>query len=225
MPQRILKTFRALFDPLRNTEAAERFIAALPVSDPVATRERVVGALSNSPRDTAMRAPRVEALLKLDARLESLVAELIATYTAAYDKSAENELRTWQAAFDIIKLFVAAYGGAWRAGRTGVDEKRWRALLPSVLVRLTYKGSMASSSYFASAGGRPRSGAHFTRSTVARARGWLGQHFGIRGWRGRAARTNWEVPNERPRPARRRSPSVTEGGEVRVADKPGEVTQ
>ena len=81
---------------------------------------------------------QVEALLKVDARLESIIAELTQEYTANYQKSTDVELRLWHQVFDLIKAFAAAYQAALRVGYPRADDRRWRAVLPWVLVRLAY---------------------------------------------------------------------------------------
>ena len=84
---------------------------------------------------------QVEALLRIDARLEPILAQLAQQYTTNYQKSTDVETRLWHAVFDLVKAFAAAYGAALRAGYPRADHKRWRALLPWVLVRLVhYRG-------------------------------------------------------------------------------------
>ena len=52
------------------------------------------------------------------------------------------ESRLWHAVFDLVKAFIAAYQrGAARPATRAPSNKRWRAILPWVLVRLAhYKG-------------------------------------------------------------------------------------
>jgi hypothetical protein len=86
-------------------------------------------------------ATQVEALLKIDARLEPIVAQLTQQYVTNYQKSTAVESRLWHAVFDLVKAFVAAYHASLMAGFPRADNKRWRAILPWVLVRLVhYKG-------------------------------------------------------------------------------------
>ncbi len=62
-------------------------------------------------------------------------------YTTNYQKSTAVETRLWHGVFDLVKAFAAAYGTALRAGYPRADQKRWRDLLPWILVRLVhYKG-------------------------------------------------------------------------------------
>jgi hypothetical protein len=84
---------------------------------------------------------QAEALLGIDARLEPVLNQLAHQYAANYQKSTAVETRLWHAVFDLVKAFTAAYGAALRAGYPRADQKRWRELLPWILVRLVhYRG-------------------------------------------------------------------------------------
>lgn len=138
MPRRILNAVRSLVDPLRNTNAAERWIGSLPASDPLALQKKILDLVARFPGTADVGPGRVEALLKVDARLEPVLAELTRQYTANYETSTDVELRMWHAVFDLVKVFIGAYQAAWEAGYAWDDDKRWRAVLPWVLVRLAY---------------------------------------------------------------------------------------
>jgi hypothetical protein len=141
MPRTLVNTFRSLFDPLRNRRTADRWIASLPAVDPLATRKKVLEVVGPFIRGADVRPSRIEALLKVDACVDTLVEELTRHYTAVYDKDTEVELRSWQAVFDVIKAFVSAYQGAWHGGHARYEDKSWRAVLPSLLIRFAhYKG-------------------------------------------------------------------------------------
>ena len=84
---------------------------------------------------------QVEALLRIDARLEPVIAQLTQQYTINYQKSTAVESRLWHSVFDLVKAFTAAYQIALKSGYPRTQSKRWRATLPWVLVRLAhYKG-------------------------------------------------------------------------------------
>src|SRR5205814_268003 len=86
-------------------------------------------------------AAQVEALLKVDARLEPIIAQLTQQYVTNYQKSSAVESRLWHSVFDLVKAFVAAYHASLMSGFPRAESKRWRAILPWVLVRLVhYKG-------------------------------------------------------------------------------------
>jgi len=142
MTQPALSWFRRFNDPLRNVKAAAQWIAALPATDVMALQKQALEVVAGFPGARRVVGPaQAEALLRIDARLEPVIAQLARQYTTNYQKSTGVETRLWHAVFDLVKAFVAAYGAALRAGYPRADQKRWRALLPCILIRLVhYKG-------------------------------------------------------------------------------------
>ncbi len=142
MIEPVFSWFRALNDPLRNTNAAAQWIEALPTSDALAIQKEALEVIANFPGPRRIVGPsQAEALLKIDARLEPVVAQLAQQYTANYQRSSNVETRLWHAVFDLVKAFAAAYAATLRAGYPRAEQKRWRALLPWILVRLVhYRG-------------------------------------------------------------------------------------
>ncbi|MEP7181573.1 MAG: hypothetical protein ABI886_05255 [Betaproteobacteria bacterium] len=138
----ILNWFRTLNDPLRGAGTATRWIAALPPNDAIALQKEVLDLVVDFPgRRRDVGPGQVEALLRIDARLEPVLANLTQQYTVNYQKSTGVESRLWHAVFDLVKAFSSAYNQALKAGYPRADNKRWRAVLPWVLVRLAhYKG-------------------------------------------------------------------------------------
>ena len=138
MIARIFGLLRSLSDPLRSANAAATWIAALP-EDLGATQKRALDAVGRFAQpDRAIGPNQVEGLLKVDARMEPVIAALTRDYTANYQKSTDVELKLWHLVFDLVKAFTAAYQAALLAGHPRAEDKRWRALLPWVLVRLAY---------------------------------------------------------------------------------------
>ena len=136
---RLLHSLRSISDPLRSPGAAANWIASLPASDAQAIQKKALNLVGRFAEPGRQIGPhQVEALLKVDARLESIIAELTQEYTANYQKSTDVELRLWHQVFDLIKAFAAAYQAALRVGYPRADDRRWRAVLPWVLVRLAY---------------------------------------------------------------------------------------
>jgi hypothetical protein len=133
---------RSLKDPFRNAKHAGRWLGQLPGGDAMAIQKiaaELVGEFPGARKDIGPG--QVEALLKIDARLEPVIAQLTQQYTANYHKSSAIETRLWHAVFDLVKAFVSAYGLALKAGYPRANHKRWRAILPWVLVRLAhYRG-------------------------------------------------------------------------------------
>ena len=133
---------KSLADPLRSASYADRWIAQLPTGDAIAIQKEALELVATFPgARKEVGATQVEALLKIDARLEPIVAQLTQQYVTNYQKSTAVESRLWHAVFDLVKAFVAAYHASLMAGFPRADNKRWRAILPWVLVRLVhYKG-------------------------------------------------------------------------------------
>ena len=78
---------------------------------------------------------------RVDARFEPIISHLTAQYTANYQRSSGVETRLWHGVFDLVKAFTSAYQAALKAGYAAGEQKRWKAVLPRVLVRLAhYKG-------------------------------------------------------------------------------------
>ena len=133
---------RRLNDPLRNAKLARRWISKLPRGDVLEVQRQCLELVGNFPgRRKEASVAQVEALLKLDARLEPVIADLTRQYTVNYQKSSTVESRLWHAVFDLVKAFVAAYHHALTAGFPHAENRRWRAVLPWAMLRLAhYKG-------------------------------------------------------------------------------------
>ncbi len=142
MIESALQWLRALNDPLRNANLAARWIAQLPPSDPMAVQKAALELVADFPGARTEVGPgQVEALLRIDARLEPIIAQLTQQYTTNYQKSTGVESRLWHSVFDLVKAFITAYNVALKAGYPRAENKRWRAILPWVLVRVAhYKG-------------------------------------------------------------------------------------
>jgi hypothetical protein len=135
----LLASLRSIHDPLRSASAASRWLATLPANDAAAIQKRavtVVGRFAEGGRDVSPA--KVEGLLRIDARLEPVIAQLTADYTANYQSGTDVELRLWHRVVDLVKVFTAAYQAALRVGYPRAEDKRWRAVLPWALVRLAY---------------------------------------------------------------------------------------
>ena len=139
----ILNWFRAFGDPLRNPKNAGRWISSLTSSDPLVLQRDALDIVAQFPgKRRQAGVPQVEALLRIDARLETVVAQLTQQYTATYGTSSSIESRLWHAVFDLVKAFSSAYQLALKAGYPHAQNKRWRAVLPWVLVRLAHYKSI-----------------------------------------------------------------------------------
>jgi len=133
---------RSLNDPLRNPKLASRWIAQLKPADPMGAQKEALELIGTFPgaRNEA-GTNQVDALLRIDARMEPVIANLTQQYCDNYQKSSSVESRLWHSVFDLVKAFIAAYQIALKAGFPRAEQKRWRAILPWVVVRLAhYKG-------------------------------------------------------------------------------------
>ncbi|MBC7782183.1 MAG: hypothetical protein H7125_18970, partial [Proteobacteria bacterium] len=142
MIETVIHWARSFNDPLRSAPGASRWIASLSPSDPLAIQKEALELIAGFPGHRRDLSPgQAEALLKIDARLEPVIAGLTRQYTQSYQKSSAVESRLWHSVFDIVKAFLVAYHASLKAGYARADNKRWRAVLPWVLVRLAhYKG-------------------------------------------------------------------------------------
>ena len=141
MLEPISNWLRSLNDPLRSQKTAARWISALGTDTMTVQRDalELVAQFPGSRRSVGIG--QVDALLRVDARLELVIAHLTQQYTATYSRSSSVESRLWHCVFDLVKAFTSAYQAALKAGYPHAENKRWRALLPWVLVRLAhYKG-------------------------------------------------------------------------------------
>ena len=134
--------FRSFSDPLASANNASRWIGQLPSIDAAGLQKEALELVSGFPGTRREAGPgQVEALLRIDGRVEPIIAQLTQQYTQNYQKSTNIESRLWHAVFDLVKAFIAAYQIALKAGYPRADNKRWRAILPWVIVRLAhYRG-------------------------------------------------------------------------------------
>ncbi len=137
-----MQWIRSLNDPLRNPKRAGRWIAQLQPADPMGIQKEALELVGGFPGARNEAGPtQVDALLRIDARMEPVIAHFTQQYCDNYQKSSSVESRLWHSVFDLVKAFIAAYQGALTAGFSRAEQKRWRAILPWVVVRLAhYKG-------------------------------------------------------------------------------------
>jgi hypothetical protein len=130
---------RSLRDPLRGGKAAARWIASLPTADPLQLQRETLDLVASFPGGRRrIRPAQADALLHVDARCEPIISHLTAQYTANYQRSSSVETRLWHGVFDLVKAFTAAYQAALKAGYAAGEQKRWKTVLPRVLVRLAH---------------------------------------------------------------------------------------
>lgn len=139
----IVAWVRRLSDPMSSAGHAQRWISELPVGDVLAVQKEALDLVAGFPGSRREVGPaQVEALLRIDARMEPVIAEITRQYTASYQKSSTVESRLWHGAFDLVKAFIGAYQIALKSGYPRADHRRWRPILPWVLVRLAHHRGM-----------------------------------------------------------------------------------
>jgi hypothetical protein len=111
----------------------------LPTADPLQLQREALDLVASFPGGRRRIGPaQVEALLRVDARCEPIISQLTAQYTANYQRSSNVETRLWHGVFDLVKAFTAAYQAVLKAGYAAGEQKRWKTVLPRVLVRLAH---------------------------------------------------------------------------------------
>jgi len=140
----LLRAWQLSFrDPLRGGKAAQRWIAALPTGDPLQMQREALDLVASFPGGRRnIGPPQAEALLRVDARFEPIISQLTAQYTANYQRSSGVETRLWHGVFDLVKAFSGAYQAMLKAGYAAGEQKRWKGVLPRVLVRLAHYKSL-----------------------------------------------------------------------------------
>ncbi|HTQ00511.1 MAG TPA: hypothetical protein VMN56_14390 [Casimicrobiaceae bacterium] len=140
--QPMLSWFRSFKDPLASANNAARWIGGLPTVDAATLQKEALELVAGFPGTRKEAGPgQVEALLRVDGRVEPIIAQLTQQYAQNHGKSTSIESRLWHSVFDLVKAFIAAYQLALKAGYPRADNKRWRAILPWVIVRLAhYRG-------------------------------------------------------------------------------------
>ena len=99
--------FRTLNDPFRNAHTATRWIASIPAIDALSIQKEALDLVAEFPGARRDVGPgQVEALLRIDARLEPVIAQLTQQYTANYQKSTSVESRLWHAVFDLSLIHI-----------------------------------------------------------------------------------------------------------------------
>ena len=112
---------------------------------------------------------QAEALLRIDARIASLIVKLTAQYSANYQRSTGVETRLWHGVFDLVKAFIAAYQATLKAGMVGARRAGRPSFLGFWCDLRTTGASTASFGCFATVTGFRRNGAICTSSTRWRA--------------------------------------------------------
>jgi hypothetical protein len=137
--ERLRNWRRSLRDPLRGSKAAARWVQSLSSADPLELQSEALELVASFPGGRRRIEPvEVEALLSVDARCEPIISQLTEQYTVNYQRSSGVETRLWHGVFDLVKAFTAAYQAVLKAGYAAGEQKRWKTVLPRVLLRLAH---------------------------------------------------------------------------------------
>ena len=121
---------------LRDARSAERWLATLPVNDPLVVQREVLAELRSLADRTSRRTPAVlEAVFIVDVHANNLVRILTSQYTEHANRSSKIEKQLWQALFDLTQGFQACYAAFAREITDRAQHNKWHALLPELLGR------------------------------------------------------------------------------------------
>ena len=131
---RIFNSLRSMSDPLRSAGRATSWIGSLPQTDPVAIQKKALDAVGRFVESGRPVGPsQVEALLRVDARLEPVIEELTREYTANYQKSSS-----------VGSLAVAAtQSAAQAASASGLAKRTASGLMIAVSSLSCQSGSIS----------------------------------------------------------------------------------
>src|SRR5438552_16778399 len=114
---RFLTWRRSFADPLRNATSAARWVATLPAGDALQLQREALDLIASFPGTRRAIAPaQTEALMRLAARFEPIIAQLTAQYYAIYQRSSDVETRLWKGVLDHVRSFTAAYESVLMSG-------------------------------------------------------------------------------------------------------------
>ncbi len=127
-------------DPLADLKSAERWLASYPGNDPLAIYVDVLAELGKIAHRGAQRTPaRLEALFRVDAKVETLRKHLIAQYIEHASRSSKIEDQLWSSLFELTQAFSLAYQAfAGYAADPGQNPK-WQLLLPELVCRQIFQ--------------------------------------------------------------------------------------
>jgi hypothetical protein len=123
-------------DPLADTKSTERWLAAFPVTDPLATHGDVLAELGKVAAHAARRTPQgLEAIFYLDVHCASLRKNLTTQYIEHASRSSKIENQLWSALFDLTQAFLVTYYAFAREVSHHAQSPKWQQLLPELLCR------------------------------------------------------------------------------------------
>lgn len=123
-------------DPLADTRAAERWLAAFPANDPLALQTELIGVLGADAESDARRTPqRLETIMHVDQLAAGVRKNLTNQYIEHATRSTRIEGQLWSALFDTTQAFLVAYHAYAREMSHHSQSAKWQQLLPQLLCR------------------------------------------------------------------------------------------
>ncbi len=100
---------RTVRDPLADAKSAERWFAAQPAGDPLATHAELISALGAiADRGYARSPTSLEAVFRADALAQPIREALTTQYIEHASRSSRIEHQPWSAMFDLSQAFLLA---------------------------------------------------------------------------------------------------------------------
>jgi len=122
--------------PFDDAKSVQRWIASLPVNDPLAGQRQLLLELRRLAERTARRTPAgLAAVFIVDTKTSRVVRTLMAQYAEHANRSPKIENQLWQALFDLTQGFQTCYSAFSREIADHAQHGKWRALLPELIAR------------------------------------------------------------------------------------------
>jgi hypothetical protein len=123
-------------DPLADAKSAERWFAAQPAGDPLATHAELISALGAiADRGYARSPTSLEAVFRADELAQPLRESLTAQYIEHASRSSRIESQLWSSMFDLSQAFLLAYAAFSREVFDHAGSGKWQAELPALIQR------------------------------------------------------------------------------------------
>jgi hypothetical protein len=122
--------------PFDDAPSVQRWIASLPVNDPLAVQRELLLELNRLAERTARRTPSgLAAVFIVDTKTNRVVRTLMAQYSEHANRSSKIENQLWHALFDVTQGFQTCYAAFAREIADHAQNSKWQVLLPELIAR------------------------------------------------------------------------------------------
>jgi len=122
--------------PFDDAKSVKRWIASLPVNDPLAVQRELLPELRRLAERTARRTPSgLAAVFIVDTKTNCVVRTLMAQYAEHANRSSKIENQLWRALFDLTQGFQSCYAAFAREIADHAQHGKSQALLPELIAR------------------------------------------------------------------------------------------